>query len=271
VNKFFIKPLRQRFSTLFISHSDIDRWVKDWKFFFILGMGRSGTSFMADFLDHAPGAHVFHEPVLEDFYAHARAHYDSLEARRYIEGFRRTEIYTRMRNFPSGIYGETNSLLRCHAEALAVTFPQSTILHIVRDGRDVVRSQVSRGTLTLHNPFSMSMHPTNSDPWKEKWPGMDRFARLCWFWQEENRRLRLATKQTVQFEKILAGYDYFAEQVLQPCGIHIEKKDWEATIKTPRNVSKEFTMPKWDKWTAQQQQTFREICGAEMEKCGYDF
>ena len=117
----------------------------------------------------------------------------------------------------------------------------------------------------------MSMHPMESDPWKTRWHEMDRFARICWYWQEENKRLRNAIDKMIHFEKILSSYEYFHSQVLEPCGIHIEKKIWETTVNTPRNTTSEFSMPKWDKWTPEQQKTFREICGEEMEKCGYVF
>jgi hypothetical protein len=62
----------------------LDEWFKDWKFFFILGFGRSGTAFMAKLLNQAKGAYVFHEPVFEDFYAHLRAHYYPPAAEEYI-------------------------------------------------------------------------------------------------------------------------------------------------------------------------------------------
>ena len=271
MNKYFIIPLKQRLSTFWVTQHELETWVRKWKFFFILGFGRSGTAFMADFLNRAKGAHVFHEPVLEDFYAHAQAHYNQSQAEKYIEGFRKKEMYLRTRNIsPAGIYGEVNGTLRCHVGAIRKAFPEITLLHLVRDGRNVVRSTVSRRTMTMRNPFSMSIHPTESDPWKARWPGMDRFARICWYWQEENRRLRTNIGRTVQFEKVLSSYEYFEYEILEPCGIHLENEDWKAAISTPRNTTPEFSMPKWDQWTREQQKTFREICGEEMVKCGYD-
>jgi hypothetical protein len=271
LNKYFLVPLKQRLSTLWVTQDKLESWIKGWKFFFILGFGRSGTAFMADFLNRSRGAHVFHEPVFEDFYAHARAHYNPATAERYVQGFRKKEIFSRMQHVSSGIYGETNGNLRCHARAIKTAFPGVTLLHLVRDGRDVVRSHMSRRTMTPRNPFSMSMRPVESDPWKPRWHEMDRFARICWYWQEENRRLRTVIGKTIQFEKILSSYEYFASKVLEPCHIHIEERHWKATISTPRNTTSEFSMPKWDEWTLEQQRIFREICGDEMDKCGYNF
>ncbi len=271
MNKYLITPIKKRFSTIWVTQNQLEKWMGHWKFFFILGFGRSGTSFMANLLNQAPGAYVFHEPVLEDFYAHLKAHYSPADAERYMRGFRKREIYTRMRHVDSGIYGEVNGHLRCHAKAIKNVFSEAVVIHLVRDGRDVVRSHMSRGTMTINNPFSMQIHPAQSDPWKERWREMDRFSRMCWYWQEENARLRSSVGKTVQFEKILSDYEYFCSEILEPCHISIDKKDWEVAIASPRNTTSNFQMQKWDDWTPEQQKVFREICGDEMAKCGYTF
>ena len=129
-----------------------------------------------------------------------------------------------MRHIPSGCYGEVNSTIRCHAKAIAKTFPNAVLSHLVRDGHDVIRSTFGRRAMTIRNPFSLSIQPSVSDPWKARWPEMDRFARICWFWQEENRRLRATIGKTVQLEKILSSYEYFRDEILGPCQLDIKKK-----------------------------------------------
>src|SRR5919108_5718001 len=98
LNKYLLIPIKQRLLTTLVTKDQVEKWICDWKFFFILAFGRSGTAFMANLLDQAHGAYVFHEPVLEDFYAHLRGHYSLLDAERYIQGFRKKEIYLRMQN-----------------------------------------------------------------------------------------------------------------------------------------------------------------------------
>ena len=263
--------MKQRFSALWVTQDQLETLTSNWKFFFILGFGRSGTAFMANLLNKSVNAYVFHEPVLEDFYAHLRAHYNSKAAEEYMLGFRRKEICVRIIKATPGVYGEVNGNLRCHVEAIKKAFPQATLIHLVRDGRDVVRSAMSRRTMTLKNPFSMRIHPTKQDPWRTRWNEMDRFSRICWFWQEENSRLRSTIGKTVQFEKILSSYEYFDHEILQPCQIQIDKTEWESAISSPRNVTNQFRMPKWTDWSPEQQKSFREICGDEMAKCGYEF
>ena len=270
MNKYFLTPLRQRFSTIWVSQEQLDIWMESWNYFFILGFGRSGTAFMANLLNHSPGAYVFHEPVIEDFYAHVQAHYSPQKAIRYIRGFRKREIYTRTCHLFPGIYGEVNGALRCHAGAIKEVLPRATLIHLVRDGRDVIRSHMSRRTMTIKHPLSISIHPTKLDPWKTNWNKMDRFSKICWSWQEENARLRKTVGRLVQFERILSSYDYFYNEVLEPCSIFIDKKDWEMAISTPRNTTSNFKMPRWEDWSHAQQMRFNEICGEEMRNCGYD-
>jgi hypothetical protein len=269
--KYIITPLSRRFSSAWIPVEEAQEWMRGWRFFFLLALGRSGTAFMADMLDKVPGTHIFHEPVLEDFVAHARAHYNPRAAERYIRGFRTKEIYLRMRNTVPGLYGEANSTLRCHANAIRNAFPTAAILHLVRDGRDVVRSQISRKVMTFADPLSLSIHPMDSDPWRERWQGMDRFSRLCWYWQEENRRLRESTGKTVQFEKLVSSYEYIRDEILDPIGIPLEKALWEKALASPRNITTNFRMPKWENWSLKQKASFTEICGEEMRQCGYVF
>ena len=66
-------------------------------------------------------------------------------------------------------------------------------------------------------------------------------------------------------------YSYFRKEVLEPCGIYVDNSEWESAVSSPRNVTRNFKMPGWEEWTERQQAQFREICGEEMEKCGYEF
>lgn len=267
----FITSLKQRLLSILVTQKQFEDWMVSWRFFFILAHGRSGTNFLANLLDQSRGAYVFHEPVLEDFYAYLRAFNNPQNAERYMQGFRKKEIYLRMRYASGTVYGEVNGVLRCHAESIKNAFPGVTLIHLVRDGRDVVRSTMSRKTMTIKNPYSMGIYPGKTDPWRARWKDMDRFSRICWLWQEENARLRKDVGRIVQFEKILSSYEYFYNEILEPCHISLDKKMWESAIASPRNITSNFEMPKWKDWTAEQQKTFREICGDEMGKCGYMF
>ena len=269
MKKYLIDPIKQRFLALWVTQEQVEEWANKWKFFFILALGRSGTAFTANLLNNPQGVHVFHEPAFEDFFASLRAFYNPQHAERYMPGFRKKEIYLRMRNTTPGIYGEVNSALRRHVEGIKRSFPGAALVYLVRDGRDVVRSMMSRRTMTIKDPFTFRIHPPKTDPWISEWNKFDRFARICWFWETENSYLRRKVGNPVQFEKILSNYDYFFNGVLKPCGINVDRKIWETTVLSPRNTTQQFKMSKWDDWTSEQRRIFVRICGDEMENCGY--
>lgn len=256
-----------------ITNRRVDAWAREVNVFFVLALGRSGTAFLAHLLNQVAGAHVVHEPIGEDFIAHQHAFHDPDAARRYVRRFRKKDVFLRTRSAqpPMTTYGEVNSALRRHARALADAFPGAALFHLVRDGRDVVRSMSARRTMTPEDKNTSMIRPRPDDPWADQWAQMDRFARLCWYWQVENAYLRQNIERTVQFEAVLASYDYFCEHLLEPAGLQLPPSVWEEAVNRPRNVTKEHALPPWEQWTPAQKETFRAICGEEMRKNGYEF
>jgi|Deesub1362A_J573_1020465.scaffolds.fasta_scaffold00470_10 hypothetical protein len=254
-----------------VTDREIEEWANNKNIFFILAIGRSGTKFLADLLNKAPDACVVHEPVKDDFQAYQEAFHSEEKAKRYIQGFRKKEIYLRVRNQPIHSYGEVNSVLRRHCYALKEAFPNATFVHLVRDGRDVVRSMMSRKTMTADDPNTRRIYPKRGDPWRDKWPEMSRFERLCWYWQVENRYLRSCIKRTVQLERIVSSYEYFSDEVLKPLNLEIPEGIWQEAVKSPKNVTREYKLPHWSEWEQEKVAAFWRICGDEMKANGYDF
>lgn len=256
-----------------ISNRRIDRWAESVNVFFVLAMGRSGTFFLSQLLDRAERARVFHEPTGSDFIAHQDAFHDPGAAVRYIQRFRKKEIYLRARTIQMDqmeTYGEVNSALRRHARALADAFPNAVLIHLIRDGRDVVRSMSARRTMTPKDKNTAMIRPRPGDPWAKQWEEMDRFARLCWYWQAENGYLRRTISgPAVHFESILASYASFREQILEPLDLQVDRESWRKAVERPRNPTNRHRLPPWEEWSEDRQQTFRAICGEEMRKNGY--
>ena len=89
----------------------------------------------------------FTSQLPSDIDAYRRAFFRPEDAERYIASFRKKEMYLRTRLADFTIYGEVNSLLRRHLHALSHHFPAAGFLHMVRDGRDVVRTMMSTDAL----------------------------------------------------------------------------------------------------------------------------
>lgn len=259
-------PVELRF---WITETRILQWADHTNLFFVLAIGRSGTAFLAELLNRGPGVWVVHEPVHDDYAAYQKAFHSEEDAYRYIHRFRSREIYLRLRHQEFTSYGEVNSLLRRHCNALKRAFPRATLLHLVRDGRDVVRSMISRKTMAPEDPNTALIYPPDGDPWKNEWDQMSRFEKLCWYWQTENQYLRQCIGRTVQLERLILSYDSFETELLSPLGIEISKHAWQAAVTRPVNMTNQHRIPHWSEWGGEREASFWRICGAEMAEYGY--
>jgi hypothetical protein len=252
-----------------VTDDEVERWIGSKKFFFILAIGRSGTTFLAHVLNLCPDAAVFHEPIKSDIDAYRRAFFSPDDAEHYIASFRKKEMYlrTRARNFT--VYGEVNSLLRRHYQALSRHFPAAGFLHLVRDGRDVVRTMMSTDALKPGFMWTWWLRPHESDPYFEQWDTMDRFAKLCWYWRVENQHLRTSIGNTVKFEEVVRNYECFEQRILRPFGLTMPQAQWKEQTGVQRNATTAYQLPHWREWDAYHTRTFETICGEEMRANGY--
>jgi hypothetical protein len=252
-----------------VTDQQVEQWIAGRKFFFILAIGRSGTTFLAHFLNLAPDAAVFHEPSKSDIDAYRRAFFSPEDAERYIASFRKKEMYLRARGSDCRVYGEVNSLLRRHCHALRHHFPKAGFLHMVRDGRDVIRTMMSTVALHPGDMWTWWLRPHETDPFYNQWDTMDRFAKLCWYWRVENQHLRTCIGNTVKFEDVRSDYECFEHRILRPFGLTLPRSTWEEQVAAPRNVTERYKLPHWREWDAHHTKTFATICGDEMEANGY--
>ena len=165
-----------------IADEDFNEWAKRQRIFFILAIERSGIQLLANLLNQAPGALVGHEPVR----AYQVAFHNPEKSKDHTQSFRSKEIYLRVRKKKILTYGEMNSLLRRHVTALRDAFVNSQFIHLIRDGRDVIRSMTARKTMTAEDLNTRDIYPKERDPWKLKWSTMSRFKKMCRYWQTEN-------------------------------------------------------------------------------------
>lgn len=247
----------------------LSAWQEEKNLFFILGMGRSGTNFLADMLSRCPGSLVYHEPFVEDFNAFVEAHSSEERALKYFQDFRLGKIEEVVRARGIQHYGEVNSALRFHAKALKAVLPNAKLLHLVRDGRDVVRSVMERKHYTAGATSHHDLKPLPSDPLYEDWDHLSRFEKVCWLWADANRRLAEDVPHRIAFEKLVSSYDYFRENLLEQIGLEMDKAAWNKAAKAPTNVTKKFSYPHWKTWDVAQRAAFDAICGEQMARYGY--
>jgi len=169
------------------------------------------------------------------------------------------------------IYGEVNGVLRRHIRGLKRQFPYATILHLTRDGRDVVRSMHSRQTMTKRDPVSSKIVPKYNDRMFERWSAASRFEKICWYWARENAYLRRHANHMIQLEQILTDYSYFKENILDKLNLNIPHYIWLSKVNKKINSTDKYKMAHWSRWTEVQKSIFNEICGKEQYANGYEF
>lgn len=244
-------------------------WFASREVFWGLAIGRSGTTFLSHLLDSAAGARVRHEPRREDVDAYRRACASSDAAVRYLVGFALPDVYLRERSSSPEVYGEVNSYLRRHAGALREVLPEVRIFHLVRDGRDVVRSMYSRPTLTPEDEATAHLLRNADGPTGGSDGRPSRFDWLCWYWTRENAYLRRHAEWTVRFEDLLRDYDHFRARLTGPLGLRIDRPTWSAAVSRPVHATESHELPPPPEWSADRTRRFWEICGDEMERYDY--
>jgi Sulfotransferase family len=264
-----ILKMRIKTSTYFwMSHDRIDEWFKSITPFFLLGMGRSGTEFFAKLLNKANHTIVYHETVKEDRLALVKALRSREEELAYMK-FRKKAMYVLGRKEGVKIYGESNSNLRFHAKALKSTIPNVKIIHVVRDGRDVVRSIMAQKHYLNGEKGHYNIMPASDDPLFTEWHGLSRFEKICWLWADANRKVCEFADKILNFEKLIGDYSYFKENIVDYLGIEISEDCWKGEVNRPKNITKKHSMPHWTEWEDEIKKKFWRICKDEMYRYGY--
>jgi hypothetical protein len=226
--------------------------------------------FLAQLLNKAKGNRVLHEPTRIDFLAYTQAYYDLESKFDYISKLRKRYIYLHNHQSDFSQYGEVNSILRRHSQALRRNIPNLKLFYLVRDGRDVVRSMMARRAFTYKDPNTFLIKPNQNNQYYKDWPKMGRFERLCWYWREENVHLNKLIGKPLLFEKLIKDYEYFKEHLLNPLELDISREQWANEINLPKNPTTEHVIPHWEDWDIERTARFERICGDLMKSLGYD-
>jgi hypothetical protein len=235
---------RKKIGLIPVSEQKIRQWFNTKRTFFIVSTGRTGTKWLVELLNLCTNALVEHEPVPMETIAHKAAMGSMTVADKYIKQFRLKEIYLRV----------------------AKKHPD---LKIYGEGKDVVRSIMSRGTYSGKHPVYHDFRPPIVDRFSERWEGLSEFEKTCWIWQWENRFMRQHIDLRARIEDITSSYALFKKQILEPLDLHLEVTAWKAQAQRPKNVSPKYTLGNYDHWTLEQKDQFVHICGKEMQHYGY--
>ena len=253
---------------------------------FIISTGRTGTKFFKHYLDTLPDTTAFHEPtpdLLDIGINLARGKITPKDARRYISASRSLQLLI-TNSLQSKHYVESNNRLFSLIPILPDIFPSCRILHIVRDGRDVVRSCMNRKYYTSADGFfrnGMRIQAVDfpDDPYAAKWSNMTPFEKTCWWWTKKDRTIYDAVLNnpnsiTLKFEDLFDATTCCTslDLLLQHLRIPYTPSDldrYSEWLTKKINAQKTHSFPHWDEWTDEHKQQFQAICGEHMALYGY--
>lgn len=235
----------------------------------ITGLGRSGSKWLATQLDRPPLNEVYavkHEPWALTDYAITQAwmrggRHNTMD---FLSNVRKR--WDRMQNAfgPAGLI-EVSPCARYLADAIHFTVPDeiyAQVFHLVRDGREQVRSMMARGHYRPDRPSPPGELPIEEGP--------NRLATMSRLWADGVRACRGWT--TVKLDALL--YDAMARSwLLETIGIPFTVKSeilrsWDS--KTPINATKKHAMPPFAEWSEEDQGTFWSHASVEMALFGWE-
>ena len=237
------------------------------KVFFITSTGRTGTTLFARIIDSSDGFFARHEPVLNEQFFHRKAIESPSFSDKYIFGFRMKEIFLTAPGYP---YCEVNSAIRRFAASIKKYDEGIPIIHVVRNGKDVVSSVLNRDSLTDRDPVYYGMVPHASFIENGRWERMSRFEKICYMWSEENKWLSENSDITVRFEDIIKDYGCFKSLICDRIGVSVEEKDWEKICGELVNQNRHYDESnKPENWSLEDKNKFSKLCSDQMHFYGY--
>ena len=240
---------------------------KNWAF--IISTGRTGTDFFTKLFNSEaiPDAWSLHEPRPA-----FRARSYELIGRRHTTFERFYFQWPRKRRHkrrPEKWYVETNYHLFAAIPLIREAFPNAWIIHVIRDGREVVTSWLNKYRYITNNhitPFQL-----RGDPAQEYWHTWNPVQKLSWYWKTVNELVEAQQPDLwLHFEALFQPpyKDLFRMLEALPLGQYDEAAiQTMAQQKVNRAPSQFF--PPYERWPLQWQQAFNAIAGPAMNKFGY--
>lgn len=247
---------------------------------FIVSTGRTGTKFLAKYFNSFNTIYAVHEP-LPTFLHMGIKYAQSKNSLGDVAGSilrKRSHIYRNVERSGANIYIECNNRLFSLVKPLIKAFNDPKIIHIVRDGRDFVRSGMSRGWYLEGDPLpriSAKMFP--DDKYYSTWNELTQFEKIVWLWQKQNKLISQDLKGykngiTIRFEDIFytenfsglkSMMDFLEIQLDQ--GFSTFAKLQERKI----NKTKKYSIPHWKDWDESMKDSFDKIAKQFMAYYGY--
>lgn len=257
--------------------------MKDSQPILIISTGRTGTIFLARlFADLYPNVASYHErgnsrPIQILTNLHFSHLFPKSGVKAAWKFFKGKEILECEKEF----HIDANNFLYGLAALAPELYPNLKVLHIVRDPRTYVTSQLNfsrqKRTSFIGNYLVPFWQPSpffvGELPIAQSF-NFSRFQKYCWVWDFKNRVMaQLENSPTpylcIRFEDLFGKQPEIEfRKITNFFGLPTIKNIRER-FREPANTSKPNFFPEWQEWSPQQANQLKSLCGKQMEKHGY--
>jgi hypothetical protein len=167
-------------------------------------------------------------------------------------------------------YVESNYHLFACIPLIRQVWPGATIVHVVRDGRPVVRSWLNRNRYLGHDHIKPAFFPDS--PIDEKtWQSWNPVQKNAWYWQAINSFARQQEPDyLLSFEQMFYPpyKDLYTLLDIMP-DVRYQSRDVESMLNERINKTQHSFFPYFEEWPLQWREQFWSIAGKEMAALGY--
>jgi hypothetical protein len=213
------------------------------KIIFILSSPRSGSKSLSYSLDKLQDVDSYHVPTRVDDYTCSRYLKDISKMNSIRRGLIKKSQKIKHH------YSENAVCLRYHLNDVISEYPKCNIIHLVRDGRDFIRSGMSR-------------------VWYRKYSQSERIKKIAELWVNNQREIRKNIPKknyggVVRMEDLVKNGlgDFIRDYLKLKFDNNIEMLDIHKT--------KKYEIEHWNKWTIEQKEIVEKVAGEELKFYGY--
>jgi len=211
---------------------------------FLVGAERSGTTLLRLMLDHHPQIAFHHEfefavdqiddkgnfPKLEDYYDYLAYHRIFLSSQLTID--HQLDYPALVNNFLQQKQLQANkpmigATIHHHFDKLILIWPQAKFIHLIRDGRDVARSNIVMGW--AGNMFT----------------GTDRWIEAEKLWQKLSDQLLPEQQITIYYEQLIQDSKATLLKICQFIGVEFDEKIYDYAKQSTYELPDPKILERW--------------------------
>ena len=245
------------------------RWRAEQRLVFALSTARSGSTWLANFVDRATSCRGLHEYTLNHRQSEQGMVQDKRTTVDYVglmedRALAARLIYQAVRYFrtlrPDVL--EANVYFEPFIDILKAEAPDACLIHLHRDGRDVVRSILDRNW--YDTPVDRRHRPVDSDGTHDP----TQFEYACRYYRHTNEAIARHAQKRLSFERMVRDLDYLTGE-LRSLGIVVHPLLAAEEFPRKINAAKGRRSPPFEDWSEDYRRTFEAICGPVQRGFGY--